>query len=37
MTRIELIKNNKPHLETCEMLCDAPLAKKLDEYELTKF
>jgi hypothetical protein len=33
----ELIKNEKPNLKKCEMLCDEVLNKKLDKYELTKF
>ena len=34
---ISIKHNKKPDLPSCEMLCDKPLHKKLDEYELTKF
>jgi len=34
---IQLIKNSKPECATVRMICDAPLHKKLDNYELTKF
>jgi len=34
---ISIKKNKMPKLKKCEMLCDKPLDKKLNEYELTKF
>ena len=34
---ISIKHNNKPNLPSCEMLCDKPLHKKLDAYDLTKF
>jgi predicted GTPase len=34
---IKLKINEKPILKHCEMLCDKPLHKKLDDYDLTKF
>jgi DNA repair exonuclease SbcCD ATPase subunit len=34
---IKLKINEKPILKHCEMNCDKPLHKKLDEYDLTKF
>lgn len=34
---ITINKNDKPKLKTCVMLCDEPLDKKLNKYELTKF
>lgn len=30
-------ENNKPDLKVCEMVCDKPLHKKLDDYELSHF
>ena len=34
---IHIKHNEKPHLPSCEMLCDKKLHPKLDKYELTKF
>lgn len=34
---IEIKENPKPKLKVCEMLCDARLHPKLDEYDLTSF
>ena len=34
---ITIKKHKKPSLKPCEMVCDKPLHKKLDKYELTKF
>ena len=34
---ITVIENNKPNLEAPIMICDKPLHKKLEKYELTKF
>lgn len=34
---IKIKENEKPNLKKCEMVCDKPLHKKLDNYELTKF
>jgi len=34
---IQIIENTKPNLEPPMMICDKPLHKKLDKYELTKF
>jgi hypothetical protein len=37
MVNIIIKKNDKPHLETCKMICDGGLNPKLNNYELTKF
>jgi len=34
---ITIKKNLKPQLEMIKMMCDIPLSKKLDKYELTQF
>jgi len=34
---ITIKKNNKPNLSLPEFICDTPLHKKLDRYDLTKF
>lgn len=34
---ITIKKHKKPNLTPCEMVCDRPLHKKLDKFELTKF
>ena len=34
---LKIKENNKPELKLVEFLVDAPLHKKLDKYELTKF
>jgi DNA replication protein DnaC len=35
--KLTLLEHHKPHLAKTEMLCDNPLHKKLDKFELTKF
>ena len=34
---ITLVEHNKANLEPPIMICDKPLHKKLEKYELTKF
>lgn len=34
---LQIRKNKKPPLQTCDMLCDNGLHKKLEKYDLTKF
>ena len=34
---IKVIEHKKPNLEAPIMICDKPLHKKLEKYELTKF
>jgi KaiC/GvpD/RAD55 family RecA-like ATPase len=36
MTVIKIVKNNKPPNSRVEMLCDAPINKKLEKYQLSK-
>ena len=35
--KIEVKLNDKPKIKLPIMLCDEPLDKKLDKYDLTKF
>ena len=37
MYKMELKINEKPDLKVCKMICDKPLHKKLDKYELTAY
>ena len=36
MTRIELIKNNKPKLDKIKFSCDEKICEKLDQYEMVR-
>lgn len=33
---ITIQQNDKPDLDVCKMVCDRPLHKKLDDYDLTR-
>jgi len=36
MTRIQLIKNNKPKLDKIKFSCDEKICEKLDQYEMVR-